>query len=455
MTIWSYEEMTSWLEGHMNFEATGLTAGVPPERPPSLDRMRAMCALLGSPEEDMPVIHVTGTNGKGSTARMITDLLMAQGLRTATFTSPHLHSFNERMAYNGEPISDGELSELMAVVALAERAMEDRPTWFELLAAGALRWFSDLAVDAAVLEVGLGGRWDATNVACADVSVVTNVSYDHVEILGPGLEDIAGEKSGIIKKEGRLVLGETDPALVGIFEGACVEVGARSILLNGRDYSCVSNEPVGCGQGRLVELRSHYGDHGLVRLALNGAHQGANASTALTAAEEFLGSAYPESRLGEVLGDAEVPGRLEILGRDPLVVLDGAHNVAGVEALGDWVREECAGLSPKVAVVGMLAGRDPGVMLELLKAAGVEVAIAVRAPSPRSQPPDAVRDAAQRAGLASEVCDSMAGALARAGSVTGEGGMVVVTGSLYVVGEARDLMLAPVASETTTVSLPV
>src|SRR5436309_3165567 len=206
----------AYLDDHVNLE-TDISARAAAKR---LDRVARLVELMAEPQRTYPVIHLTGTNGKGSTARMLTALLVAKGLSVGTYTSPHLERFNERIAWNGEPISDAAFVEIIETVAAVESVTEERATVFEILTAAAFRWFADVAVDVAVVEVGLGGRWDATNVADGQVAVVTNVSFDHMEYLGPTLVEIATEKAGIVKPGCTLVLGETDPDLAAIFRDA-------------------------------------------------------------------------------------------------------------------------------------------------------------------------------------------------------------------------------------------
>ena len=199
---WTHAQALSALDTHLNLESSLTVA-----EPPTLERVSQLVGLMGDPQRSYPVIHLTGTNGKGSTARMITALLVARGLSVGTYTSPDLQGVNERLTWNDEPVSDEALAEVLEGVIRLEELMDAPPTRFEILTASAYRWFADVAVDVAVVEVGLGGRWDATNVADADVAVVTNVSLDHAEILGPTLADIAWEKAGIVKATSRLVLG--------------------------------------------------------------------------------------------------------------------------------------------------------------------------------------------------------------------------------------------------------
>ena len=216
MTFVDLLEALAWLDGHVDFEAA-----MPTRRAlPSLDRIRELSALLGDPHTAYPVIHITGTNGKGSTAAMVTSLLAARGLRVGTYTSPNLARVNERIARNGEPIDDESLTEVLDSLARIEGMMDEPPTRFELLTAAAFTWFADEAVDVAVVEVGLGGTWDCTNIVHAAVAVITNISYDHTEVLGPTLEDIARDKSGIFVADCTAVVGETDPTLVALFRQA-------------------------------------------------------------------------------------------------------------------------------------------------------------------------------------------------------------------------------------------
>ena len=284
---------------------------------PTLERITALCRLLGDPQLVSPVIHVTGTNGKGSTVGILAELLSTVGLTVGTFTSPDLTAINERITRNGEPITDPELIEVLASLAALEPLLDGRPTRFDLLTAAAFRWFADVAVDVAVVEVGLGGRWDATNVVEPVVAVVTNVSEDHLEVLGPTLTDVAREKAGIIKKGSHLILGETDAELSGIFLAVADTVGAASVWRRGSledagDFGCDAND-VAVG-GRLIDLRTPSRRYEQVFLGLHGAHQGDNAAGALAAAEAFFASALHDDVVRTAFASVRVPGRLEIVG---------------------------------------------------------------------------------------------------------------------------------------------
>lgn len=424
------DDLVSWLDAHTDYEQAMPTR----LRVPTLDRIVELCRLLGDPQHACPVLHLTGTNGKGSTARILTGLLMAQGLTVGTYTSPNLERVNERLRRNGEPVSDDELTEVLQSLRLLEGMLEARPSRFELLTAAAFAFFADSPVDVAVLEVGLGGRWDATNVADADVAAVTNVSYDHVEVLGPTLEHIAAEKAGIVKPGCQLVVGETDPGLRRIFTDAARAAGARGIWVRDEDFACTDNQlAVG---GRLLSLRTPAANYDGVFLSLHGAHQGDNAALALAVAEAFFGAPLAPETVESALSAVQVPGRLEVAARSPLVLLDGAHNVAGAHALAAALRE----LHPTggaVAVVGMLHGRDPSAVLSELAGGGVEEVVTCNAPSPRAVPSGELAEAGRALGMVVQAAESPTEALTLARARLGPEGVLVVTGSLYVVAEAR------------------
>ncbi|HTT86675.1 MAG TPA: folylpolyglutamate synthase/dihydrofolate synthase family protein [Acidimicrobiales bacterium] len=428
------DELVAWLDGHTNFEQSMPTRATVP----TLRRMQALCSLLGDPERACPVVHITGTNGKGSTARILTELFMANGLTVGTYTSPNLDRVNERLTRDNGPIDDGELTEVLGSLELMESLVPERLTRFELLTAAAFLWFADTAVDVAVLEVGLGGRWDATNVVEPEVAVITNVSYDHVEVLGPTLRDIAGEKAGIIKPGSRLVVGEEDPELLALFREAAAEAGTLSTWVRGEDFACTSQVAVG---GRLLDVRTPGARYPEVFLALRGAHQGDNAACALAAAEAFFGAPLSDDVVGQAFASVRVPGRMEVVGRAPLVVLDGAHNVAGAHVLARALADDLAVEGDTVAVMGMLQGRDPSAMLEALVPAGVRTVVACTASSPRAVPAPTIAEAARALGLQALAVDTVDSALSLARARLGPLDRLVVAGSLYVVAEARAALL--------------
>jgi dihydrofolate synthase/folylpolyglutamate synthase len=427
----SLGDLLAWLDRHINLEAIerGL-AGRSAE--PTLDRIRALCAALGEPQANYPAIHVTGTNGKGSTTRMATGLLQAQGLVVGTIMSPHLERMNERISRNLEPISDADLVEGLSALEALERFVEARdlvslpPTWFELVTALAYRYFSDVAVDAAVVEVGLGGRWDATNVIDAVVSVVTNVELDHVEILGPTRAHIAREKAGIIKADSIVVVGETDPEILRVLEEAAEGAGARALWRRDVEFACERSR-LAYG-GRVVDLRTPQGRYPDLFIPLFGAHQGL---------EAFFGAPLAEDVVSEAFASMTVPGRLEVVSRQPLVVLDGAHNPAGATVLGNALREDFAAAKNVVVVMGCLRGRDPIELLQAIGPARIAHVVATAPASPRAQAAKIVADAATASGYETTTFEDVDEAIRAAQDFAGDDDLVLVTGSLYVVGAAR------------------
>jgi dihydrofolate synthase/folylpolyglutamate synthase len=423
---WSYEQALAYLDEHTDLER--MAAGT--WEPPTLERMRAVAGLLADPQHAQPVIHVTGTNGKGSTARLVTALLAAHNLSVGTYTSPDLERINERIARNGEPIDDEAFAEAVGAIGDLEGLSGIRPHRFEILTLAAFRWFADLAVDAGVIEVGMGGTWDATNIVDGAVSIVTNVSLDHAEVLGATRAAIAADKAGIARPDGVLVVGETDPELLPLFEART----PAGLWWRDRDFGCTSNR-VAVG-GRVLDLHTPEARYDEVFLSLHGEHQGVNAAVALAAAEAFFGRPLDEEVVREAFAAIEVPGRFEVVGRGPLTVLDGAHNPAGAAAVAETVNDfGVAG--ERLLVVGMNTGRDPVEMLEALGARSARGIVATAADWVRAMPPGDIAAAARTLGVDAEVVASVPAAVQRAIGLASEDDLVLVTGSLYVVGEAR------------------
>ena len=430
----SLGETLAWLDRHVNLEAieSGRAGRL---GLPSLERIYALVGALGEPQATYPIVHVTGTNGKGSTSRMTAAILQACGLSVGTYLSPHLERINERLEFDGVEISDESFVSVLGTVAEIERFLGIRATWFELVTAAAYAWFADMAAESAVVEVGLGGRFDATNVGNADVAVVTNVELDHTQILGTTRESIAAEKAGIIKSGSLLVLGDEAPAVSAIFEEEAELVGARAVWRRGTEFGCSSNRlAVG---GRLIDLWTPLGRFSDVHLPLHGAHQADNAACAVAAAQAFLETTIEEDVVHDALAAVRVPGRLEVVRRHPLVVLDGAHNPAGAATAGWALREDFGAGRRVIVVMGCLRGRDPGELLSALGPERIATVVACRPPSPRAQEPASVVDAARALGLVAEESGTTAEAVQRALELADRDDLVLVTGSLYVVGAAR------------------
>ncbi len=423
----TYDDALRYLDEHATYEKTGRITS------PSLDNITALCEAMGDPQHASPVIHITGTNGKGSTAQMISRLLVASGLTVGTYTSPHLERVNERISRNLEPISDEDLAEQIAAIAELEAIIGRRPGYFEIMTAAAFRWFADVAVDVMVIEVGLLGRWDATNVVDATVAVVTNIGMDHTEFAGPTLADIAREKSGIIKPGSATVVGETRPDLVSIFAAA----GGASLLTVDDDFELVGNR-LAIG-GRLLDIRTPTTIYTDVYLPLNGAHQGSNAAVALVAVETFFASPLAEEVVMEGFGEVTMPGRFEVLGHQPLVIVDGAHNAPGADMCAAVFFQDFDPDGRRILVVGTL--RDPDEMLAALRADEFDIVFACTAPSPRGVPAAAVADAARRLGCDNVyIFDSVEAACQRAMEYADGDDAILVTGSLYTAGAARPVL---------------
>ena len=422
-----YAAALAYLDDHASYDVTGRIAS------PSLEPITRLTATMGDPHLAAPVIHVTGTNGKGSTVQMITRLLMAQGLTVGTYTSPHLERVNERICRDGEPISDEEFAEQIAAVAALEGITGVRPSYFEAVTAAGFRWFADVAVDVAVIEVGLLGRWDATNIVRSQVAVVTNIGLDHTEFAGPTLLDIAREKAGIVKSGSALVLGETSPELFDVFRDS----GPASMLVRDTDFETVDNTlAVG---GRLLDLRTPTTLYRDVYLPLHGAHQGDNAALALAAVETFFAAPLSDEVVREGLGAVSAPGRYEVVGVQPLVIIDGAHNPAGADTCAQVFFDDFHPDGRRHLVVGTL--RDPAAMLAALRADEFDVVVACTAPTPRGVPAVQVAKAARELGCGEVlVADTVAEACRLTLERCDADDAVLVTGSLFVAGGARPVL---------------
>ena len=407
----------------------------------SLDRMRSLVGVLGDPQTAYPVIHLTGTNGKGSTARMLEAILRGHGLSVGLYTSPHLEALNERLVWDGRPIGDEELAEVFAELASLEPLVDGEPTWFELVTAAAFAWFAQQAVDVAVVEVGLLGRYDATNVADGLVAVVTNVGQDHTD----GARRLArGHRRGEGRdRQARLHAraGRGRPGAAGDLRGR----GPRADLAPGPGLRR-REQPGGRRRAGSSTCARRPGVLEDVFLPVHGAHQGENLALAVAAAEAFFDR--PLDRGGgrrSPWPSLKIPGRFEIMGREPLVVLDGAHNPDGVAALTTTLHDDFADVTSTIVVLGMLAGRDPDAMIEALELTAYDVVICTTRPSPRALPAAEVAEAVARAGLEVEVVPDVAEAFERAKAMATSEDRIIVTGSLYVVGAARSSLCLSVA----------
>jgi dihydrofolate synthase/folylpolyglutamate synthase len=417
---------------------------------PSLDRMIDVMDLLGNPQRSYPVIHIAGTNGKTSTARMVDALVRGLGLRTGRYTSPHLESVTERINLDGEPISDDRFAEVYAEVApfldLVDARHDVRLSYFEALTAMAYAAFADAPVDVAIVEVGLGGSWDATNVVTAPVAVITPISLDHAGYLGDDLRDIAGEKAGVIKAGASVISGVQTDEPAEVLAGRSAELGAE-LRREGVDFS-VRGRDVAVG-GQLLTIHGVAGEYSDVFLPLHGAHQASNAACAVAAVEAFIGGDRMEPDIvRSALGETRSPGRLEVLRRGPSVIVDAAHNPAGMRAVAETVADEFT-FTRLVAVVAVLGDKDVRGILEELEPIATSVVVTSNS-SPRALPVDELEAIAsqvfgdERVSPVASLPDAIdrAVALVEEDAVYGGAG-VLITGSVVTAGEARHLLGGP------------
>ncbi|MGH3327092.1 MAG: bifunctional folylpolyglutamate synthase/dihydrofolate synthase [Streptomycetales bacterium] len=420
---------------------------------PSLRRIAALADLLGWPQRAYPVIHISGTNGKTSTARMIDTLLRGFGLRAGRFTSPHLESVTERITIDGAAVTPERFVEIYRDVApyveMVDRGRGEGPamSFFEVLTGMAFAAFADAPVDAAVLEVGMGGSWDATNVADAAVAVITQVAVDHVHYLGETRAKIAEEKAGILKEGTLAILAQQPVEVAEVLLRRSVEVGA-TVAREGLEFG-VLERTVGVG-GQALTLQGLGGVYDDILLPLHGAHQAHNAACALAAVEVFLGRQRERLDLDTVrraFEQVSSPGRLEVARRGPAILLDSAHNPAGAAATAAAI-EEAFRFTRLVGVVGVPADKDAAGILEALEPVLSSVVV-TQSSSGRALP------AYELAAVAEEVfspgrvevqprLDDALDAAVRLAEEEGElGGGVLVTGSIITVGDARRLLGGP------------
>jgi len=414
---------------------------------PTLDRIAALMDLLGNPERAQPVIQITGTNGKGSTAIIIDALLRAAGLRTGRFSSPHLQDLTERVAIDGAPIDvatfDDVWSELEPLVAMVDERRIDgiACTFFEVMTGLAYAAFSDAPVDVAVMEVGMGGRWDATSVADAAVAVVAPVDFDHMQYLGSTIAGIAAEKAGIIKPGAVAVVAAQRPEAAEVLAARCLEVGA-TIRREGDDFGLIDRRLAAGGQ--VIRVLTGDGPVGDLYLPLHGEHMAHNAALAVAAAEALLGRPMSPDVIQAGFDDVRAPARLELVAADPPVVLDTAHNPHAVRATLQGL-DEAFGFAPVVGVLAMMRDKAVADVLALLEPEMAMLVVTQVQGSPRAMPVD------ELAGMAGEVfgdervvaAPDAKTAIARARAIaadSGEQAGVVVLGSVYLAGEVRELL---------------
>lgn len=433
-----------------------LTARWPEHRiAPSLDRIRAVTQLLGDPQRAYPVIQITGTNGKGSTAIMIESLLRAAGLRTGRYASPHLVDVTERIAVDGQSISRERFAEVWAdirpYVEMVDRGTSGegepgespvRMTFFEVLTAMAYAAFADAPVDVAIVEVGLGGTWDATNIADAQVAVVLPIDLDHTHLLGATIEEIATEKAGIIKPGAHAILAGQPVEAARVLLQRCADVGAL-VQREGVDFGLLDRRlAVG---GQLLRLNGAGGPVDDIHLPVHGVHMARNAGVALAAVEAFLGiKALPGDLVREGFAGVRAPGRLESVRQSPPIVLDGAHNPHAAAASAEGIVEAYS-FDPLVGVFAVMADKDAEAVLRVWEPVMHEIICTRVASTDRGMPVDELVELATdvfgpgRVRRAESIADAVELATALVDMDAGQPG-VLVTGSVIAAGEARALL---------------
>lgn len=433
-----------WLESHTNLEGHGNKAGerraaaaamptAGATQDLSLAPMAELLALLGDPHRTYRTVHVTGTNGKGSTAHYITRLLAATELSVGLYTSPNLERINERIVWDGRWISDDDLARSLTLIREVLPLMSSRPSRFELLTAAAFLYFADVGAEVAVIEVGLLGRFDATNVIDADVAVLTNIGKDHTDGLGNWRAKIAQEKAGIIKPHSHVVLGSVFEDLRPIIDA---EPNA-GVWEMGADIEVSAND-LGVG-GRVVSVATPHGTYDEVFLPVFGDHQGQNLATALAAVDAFFGRSIDRDLVEAALAEIELPGRFEVVRREPITILDGGHNPDGLHTVKQTLDESFARVGSWVLVIGFLEGKDPAEMLLAIDAADFDAVIVCTPNWSRAIPAEVVAKAAVDIGVDVEVVADPVEAFRRARAVTSEEDLILVTGSMYVVGNIRPI----------------
>jgi dihydrofolate synthase / folylpolyglutamate synthase len=417
---------------------------------PSLDRIEAFTELLGDPQRSFRSVHLTGTNGKTSTSRMIETLLRALDLRTGRFTSPHLEKMSERISVDGEPLDDEAFVRAFNDVApythLVDADQAHPLSFFETIVGMAYAAFADAPVDAAVVEVGMGGSWDATNVIDADVAVVLPIAIDHAKYLGEDAATIAVEKAGIIKPGSVAVLAEQTPEVAAVLLARAVEVGA-TVVREGIEFGVAARTPAVGGQ--VVSLQGLRGRYDDVFLPLYGAHQAQNAAVALAAVESFGTGTLDEDLVRAAFAEVTSPGRLEIIRRSPTIVLDAAHNPHGAEAVAAAL-EDSFSFSPLVGVLGVMEDKDHEGLLAAFEP-HLAYVVCTQNSTPRSMSAAALGRVAteifgeDRVSVVPDLAEAIdrGVTLAEAGElldVSIGSGAVLVTGSVVTVGEARTML---------------
>ena len=401
---------------------------------PGLERTNELLSKLGNPEKTLKFVHIAGTNGKGSTASMISSVLRKANLKVGLYTSPYIAVFNERMQVDGEYISDAELEEMTDIIRPHADAMTDSPTEFELITALAMMYFARRECDIVVLEVGMGGELDSTNVIpTPELAIITAMGLDHTAELGGTLAEIASAKAGIIKPNGRVVVYGAEPEAYTVFEQKCAAVGASLTKTDFSRLRVVSTALT----GSVIDFAPYAG----IELPLVGTYQPKNASLAITALEALrdAGYAITDEHILDGITSVKWPGRFEVLAYNPTFIIDGAHNPHGITAAADSFRE-LFGDKKIVFLVGVMADKDVAAMM----AAIVPLAkafVAVTPQIPRAMKAPELQALLSGYGVPAEAFDDIRAGVARATELAGSDGAVAALGSFYFSADVRNAVL--------------
>ena len=400
---------------------------------PGLGRTQELLKLMGDPQDKLKYIHIAGTNGKGSTAAMTASILQKAGYKTGLYTSPYIYRFNERMQINGEPIADEELAQITQWVKPFAQSMKESPTEFELVSCIAFEYFKRNACDIVVLEVGMGGALDSTNVIKApEVAVITNIGLDHTDVLGNTVEEIARTKSGIFKEDGCAVVYRSTPSVEAVFEEECAK---RNVTLRKADFDSLKLISHGL-TGQVFDC----GNRKNIQLPLLGDHQLHNAAVVLSIADALIekGWKITEENIYDGIRDTSWPGRFDIMQHDPLFIIDGGHNPQCIEALVKNIQDYLA--DKKVIVLtGVLADKDYADMYKPVMPL-VEEFVCITPPNPRKLDSDLLAQYLTQAGAKATACDTIVGGVRTAMEKAGKDGVVLCFGSLYSIGSIRDAL---------------
>ncbi|HJL91028.1 MAG: Mur ligase family protein [Acidimicrobiales bacterium] len=421
----NFREALQYLDRFINREATaGRIHGL------SLAAMSELVECMGEPHKDLRTIHVTGTNGKGSVVSMTESLLSSKGLRVGSYMSPHVDTIRERFTLAGSQITEEIFSEIIFDVSQYVESHELEPSYFELLTAAAILLFSNEGVDAAVVEVGILGRFDATNVLEGEVAVITNIGKDHTDGSEGWRRSIAAEKAGIIVKGKPLLLGNPEEDVFDLFE---VE-NPDPIFQYGKDFSVEDSLPAVGGQ--VINVKGIFGQYEEIFLPLYGNRQAENAALSLATAEVFLEGPIPEEVVESAFGELVIPGRLEILSRRPVILVDGAHNKDSANHLAETINDVFPE-SRRILILGTLEPHSPEEIFTELKTISPELVIVCAAPSPRAINPNELEKVAMRLGLEVERAENPYEATLKALRIGDEEDLIVAAGSFYNISEVR------------------